>query len=163
MQALLVMFILIRLLLLFLKHFRWHILSMKSLGFLVKLISFVSNLKLYFIQRKLQDLNITAQVILEKCQETVNSFRKKKKVSNLFKKTILLVRLVSQFNLNLHEVNNCGLESPHHLQLIFWNETTCCLKEERVFKNLVNWIVFSFFEGLVFSRLACTWWKVIDW
>jgi hypothetical protein len=92
---------------------------MKYLGFLVKLISFVSNLKLYFIQRKLQDLNITAQVILEKCQETVNSFRKKKKVGNLFKKTILLVRLVSQFNLNLHEVNNCGLESPHHLQLIF--------------------------------------------
>lgn len=92
---------------------------MKSLGFLVKLISFVSNLKLYFIQRKLQDLNISTRVILEKCQETVNSFRKKKKIGNLFKRTILLVRLVSQFNLNLHRVNNCGLESPHRLQLIF--------------------------------------------
>ncbi|CAK7336523.1 unnamed protein product [Dovyalis caffra] len=45
-------------------------------------------------KRKLRELNISAQVILEKCQETVNSFRKKKKVGNLFKKTTLSVRVV---------------------------------------------------------------------
>ncbi|KAJ6934530.1 DNA-directed RNA polymerase V subunit 1 [Populus alba x Populus x berolinensis] len=62
-------------------------------------------------KRKLQDLNITAQVILEKCQETVNSFRKKKKVSNLFKKTILLVSESCSFQ-------QCIDESP--CLMFFW-------------------------------------------
>lgn len=62
-------------------------------------------------KRKLQDLNITAQVILEKCQETVNTFRKKKKVGNLFKKTILLVSESCSFQ-------QCIDESP--CLMFFW-------------------------------------------
>lgn len=62
-------------------------------------------------KRKLQDLNINAQVILEKCQETVNSFRKKKKVGNLFKKTILLVSESCSFQ-------QCIDESP--CLMFFW-------------------------------------------
>lgn len=56
-------------------------------------------------KRILQELNISAQVILEKCQETVNSFRKKKKVGNLFKKTTLSIRYQYTVKEGTEEVN----------------------------------------------------------
>ncbi|KAJ6694783.1 DNA-DIRECTED RNA polymerase V SUBUNIT 1 [Salix koriyanagi] len=62
-------------------------------------------------ERKLQDLNISTRVILEKCQETVNSFRKKKKIGNLFKRTILVVSESCSFQ-------QCIDESP--CLMFFW-------------------------------------------
>ncbi|KAJ6704823.1 DNA-DIRECTED RNA polymerase V SUBUNIT 1 [Salix purpurea] len=62
-------------------------------------------------ERKLQDLNISTRVILEKCQETVNSFRKKKKIGNLFKRTTLVVSESCSFQ-------QCIDESP--CLMFFW-------------------------------------------
>ena len=45
-------------------------------------------------QALLKELNISMQEVHIKCQETINSFRKKKKTADNFKRIDLFVRLV---------------------------------------------------------------------
>lgn len=54
----------------------------------------MSNLR-FVEQKMLKDMNISMHEVLQKCQETINSFRKKKKVTRVFKRTALSFRLVS--------------------------------------------------------------------
>lgn len=58
------------------------------------IILLVSNLR-FVEQKMLKDMNISMHEVLQKCQETINSFRKKKKVTRVFKRTALSFRLVS--------------------------------------------------------------------
>jgi hypothetical protein len=50
----------------------------------------------------LKEMNTSMHEVLHKCEETVNSFRKKKKLGHVFKRMVLSIRLV-QFNFYLHD------------------------------------------------------------
>ena len=58
----------------------------------------MSNLR-FVEQTMLKEMNTSMHEVLQKCQETINSYRKKKKKATpVFKRTVLSVRLV-QFDL----------------------------------------------------------------
>lgn len=61
--------------------------------FLFMMVFHMSNCSC-FVQDLLEKFNITMQDVYEKCQEVINSFRKKKQGGNLFKRITLSVRLV---------------------------------------------------------------------
>ncbi|KAK9282648.1 hypothetical protein L1049_010867 [Liquidambar formosana] len=66
----------------------------------------------------LKKLNISMHEILQKCQETINSFRKKKKVGHLFKRLILSVSECCSFQ------QSCGSKwCDMPCLMFFWQDT----------------------------------------
>lgn len=63
----------------------------------------------------LQDLNVSMQEVCQKCEETINSFRKKKNVGPFFKKIILSFRECCSFQ---HSCQSKGSDMP--CLLFFW-------------------------------------------